>query len=230
MSGTDNLSSSQIKLTPEIVLRAYAAGIFPMAESAENPELFWVDPEFRGILPFEHFHVPRSLRKTVRQNKFEIRYNTNFDGVIKGCGEHSDDRRETWINGEIIYLYSKLFKMGHAHTVECWQDGGLVGGLYGVSMRGAFFGESMFSRVRDASKVALVHLMARLRYGGFTLLDTQFVTEHLSLFGALEVPRERYHELLDDAMAIDATYFSSLEPELEASLLSELMQSSTQTS
>lgn len=230
MSSPDNLSSSQIKLTPEIVLRAYAAGIFPMAESSENPELFWVDPEFRGILPFEQFHLPRSLRKTVRQNKFEIRYDTDFDGVIKGCGEHADDRRETWINGEIIYLYSKLFKMGHAHTVECWKDDRLVGGLYGVSLRGAFFGESMFSRVRDASKVALVHLMARLKYGGFNLLDTQFVTEHLSLFGALEVPRERYHELLDDAMAVDATYFSRLEPELEASLLSEFMQSNTQTS
>ena len=230
MSSTDNLSPEQIKLTPEIVLRAYAAGIFPMAESNDHPDLFWVDPEFRGILPFEHFHMPRSLRKIVRQDKFEIRWNSDFDGVIKGCAENSLDRRETWINGEIIHLYSKLFKMGHAHTVECWQDDELVGGLYGVSLRGAFFGESMFSRVRDASKVALVHLMARLKFGGFKLLDTQFVTEHLSRFGALEVPRERYHELLDEAMAVEATYFAELEPELEASVLSEFLQSNTQTS
>ncbi|MBT5939311.1 MAG: leucyl/phenylalanyl-tRNA--protein transferase, partial [Rhodospirillaceae bacterium] len=183
------MSPEQIKLTPEIILRAYAAGIFPMAESRDDTDLFWVDPEMRGIFPLDGLYVSRSLKKRVRQNKFDIRYDFDFNSVIRACADSSDDRHETWINGEIIRLYTRLFQMGHAHTVECWQDDELVGGLYGISLKGAFFGESMFSRKSDASKIALVHLIARLVEDGFTLLDTQFVTEHLTSLGAIEIPR-----------------------------------------
>ena len=191
---------SLIPLTPEILLRAYQAGIFPMAESADDPELFWVDPKRRGIIPLDHFHVPRRLRRVVRQGRFEVRVDTDFAATMRGCAEATDERPSTWINDEILYLYTALFERGHAHSVESWRDGTLAGGLYGVAIGGAFFGESMFSRVADASKVALVHLVALLRQGGYRLLDLQFVTPHLAQFGAVEVPRAQYHRLLADAL------------------------------
>ena len=162
-------------ITPQILLKAYAAGIFPMAESAEDTALYWIDPERRGIIPLEHFHIPRRLRKTIRHQDFDIRIDTDFEGVISACAESMPGRRSTWINQRIRSLYGELFRLGHVHTVECWRDGRLVGGLYGVRVGAVFFGESMFSRERDASKVALVHLVARLNAGGFFLLDTQFV-------------------------------------------------------
>lgn len=225
-----NSVTERIKLTPEIVLRAYAAGIFPMAENRDDEEIFWVDPEMRGIIPLDGLRISRSLRKAVRNPRFEVRYNHDFGQVIRACAEFSDDREETWINSEIIYLYTKLFEMGHVHTVECWQDDKLVGGLYGVSLRGAFFGESMFHRERDASKIALVHLVARLRMCGFTLLDTQFVTEHLQNLGAIEVPRSDYHEMLDDALAIQADFNGDYSDFDGAASIDELLQSTTQTS
>ena len=189
------------RLTPEVLLRAYATGIFPMAESADDPELFWVDPKRRGILPLDGFHLPRRLRRVVRQDRFEVRVDSDFPGTMAACAEATEKRPNTWINAEVVRLYTALFRLGKAHSVESWQDGRLVGGLYGVSIGGAFFGESMFSRVADASKVALVHLVALLRAGGFRLLDLQFVTEHLAQFGAVEVPRAEYHRLLADALS-----------------------------
>lgn len=188
------------QLTPEILLKAYQAGIFPMAESASDPELFWVDPERRGILPLDAFHIPRRLRRAVRQNRFSVRVDSDFRATMAGCAEATEKRPNTWINSEIVRLYTALFERGAAHSVECWQDEKLVGGLYGVSIGGAFFGESMFSRVTDASKVALVHLVALLRRGGFRLLDMQFLTPHLAQFGALGVPRAQYHRLLSEAL------------------------------
>jgi len=205
-----------IPLSPEILLRAYAAGIFPMAESADDPELFWVDPKRRGIIPLDAFHVPRRLRRIVRQNIFTIRCDTAFEAVMHGCAESSDKRPNTWINDEILELYTGLFERGAAHSVECWHDGELVGGLYGVSLGGAFFGESMFSRVTDASKVALVHLVARLRHGGYRLLDTQFLTPHLAQFGAVEITRARYHRLLAEALRYRATFPRELPGDLGA--------------
>jgi len=198
-------------LTPDILLRAYAAGIFPMAEGAEDPEIFWVDPERRGIIPLDAFHVPHRLRRTLRSGVFEIRCDTAFEPVIRLCAEPTAERPRTWINEEIVQLYSALFRDGNAHSVETWQDGTLVGGLYGVSLNGAFFGESMFSRVRDASKAALVHLVARLIAGGYTLLDTQFVTDHLQRFGAIEIPRAEYRLRLTEALAAAAEFQPALQ-------------------
>lgn len=185
-----------LALTPELLLRAYAAGVFPMAESRASPEVFWVDPRRRGILPLDAFHLPRSLARRLRRRDHEVRIDTAFEAVIEGCA----DRPETWINATIRDLYVALHRMGHAHSVEVWMGERLVGGLYGVRLGAAFFGESMFSRVRDASKIALAHLVARLRAGGFALLDVQFTTPHLERFGAREVSRARYHELLDAAL------------------------------
>ncbi len=187
-------------LTPEILLKAYQAGIFPMAESADDPELFWVDPKQRGILPLDGFHLSRRLRRVVRQNRFEVRVDSDFPATLEGCAEATEKRPNTWINAEIVRLYTALFARGSAHSVESWQDGALVGGLYGVSIGGAFFGESMFSRVTDASKVALVYLVALLRHGGYRLLDMQFLTPHLAQFGAIEVPRAQYQWLLAEAL------------------------------
>ncbi|MDR9820996.1 leucyl/phenylalanyl-tRNA--protein transferase [Rhizobium hidalgonense] len=187
-------------ITPEILLRAYSIGLFPMAESADDPEIFWVEPELRGVLPFDHFHVSKSLAKTVRRNPFEIRFDHAFDQVIAACAEETSGRPSTWINRTIRSLYSTLFDMGHAHTVEAWDGDELVGGLYGVSLGSAFFGESMFSRRTDASKICLVHLVGRLREKGFTLLDTQFTTEHLKTFGAIDVPKADYAGMLAAAM------------------------------
>jgi leucyl/phenylalanyl-tRNA---protein transferase len=188
------------RITPDLLLRAYASGLFPMADSADDPDLFWVEPELRGVLPLDAFHIPKRLARTVRQAPFEIRFNTAFDEVVAACAESVENRPSTWINSTISELYSSLHRLNHAHSVEAWLDGELVGGLYGVSLRRAFFGESMFSRVTDASKVCLVHLVERLRERGFVLLDTQFTTEHLKRFGAIDVPREDYAEMLADAL------------------------------
>jgi leucyl/phenylalanyl-tRNA---protein transferase len=199
-----------MRLTPEILVRAYAAGIFPMAESAADPELFWVDPRRRGILPLDAFHVPRRLRRIVRAGQFDIRVDSAFEAVLYGCAKATEKRPNTWINDEIVRLYSGLFARGAAHSVECWQRGELAGGLYGVSLGAAFFGESMFSRATDASKVALVHLVARLRLGGYRLLDTQFLTPHLARFGGVEISRARYRRLLAEALAYRTTFPSEL--------------------
>ena len=192
---------SPFRLTPDMLLRAYRAGIFPMAEAADDPELFWVDPERRGILPLDGFHLPRRLRRVVRQDRFEVRVDSDFAATLRACAEATEKRPNTWINAEIVRLYTALHARDAAHSVECWQDGALVGGLYGVSIGGAFFGESMFSRAADASKVALVHLVALMRVGGYRLLDLQFVTEHLAQFGAVEVSRAQYRRLLAEALA-----------------------------
>lgn len=201
-------TSDQLVITPQVLLKAYACGIFPMAESAEDPNLFWIEPEHRGVLPLDAFHLPKRLRRTVRQDVFEVRIDTDFQQVIDGCAEPQDDRKKTWINSEIRRLYGALFDMGHCHTVEVWREGRLVGGLYGVSLGAAFFGESMFSRERDASKVALVHLVARLIAGHYTLLDTQFVTGHLSQFGTREVPKARYDRMLESALHRHADFLA----------------------
>jgi leucyl/phenylalanyl-tRNA--protein transferase len=195
-----------IRLTPDILLEAYAAGVFPMAESADDPELFWVDPTRRGIIPLDAFHVPRRLKRVLRRGGFTVHCDTRFEAVIRACAEASETRPTTWINDEIVRLYSALAARGAAHSVECWQDGELVGGLYGISLGAAFFGESMFSRVTDASKVALVHLVARLRLGGYRLLDTQFLTPHLAQFGGIEVTRARYHRMLAEALRYRAAF------------------------
>ena len=200
-------------LTPDLLLRAYATGLFPMAESADDPGLFWVDPEHRGVLPLDGLHVPRRLAKTVRSGRFTVTADRDFPGVIRGCAERTSKRKSTWINEEIIRLYGALYAMGTAHSVEAWHDDTLVGGLYGVALGGAFFGESMFSRETDASKVALVHLVARLRRGGFTLLDTQFVTQHLARFGAIEISRRAYRKRLEAALSIKARFVRELDRE-----------------
>jgi leucyl/phenylalanyl-tRNA--protein transferase len=187
-------------ITPDILLKAYAAGIFPMAESADDDTIYWIDPDHRGIIPLDRFHVPRRLRRTVRTQRFEVRVDTAFGDVLDACAQSAPERPTTWINDRIRTLYGGLHASGHCHSIECWRDGRLVGGLYGVSLGSAFFGESMFSRETDASKVALVHLVARLVSGGYTLLDTQFVTEHLTRFGAIEIPRDAYRKLLTDAL------------------------------
>jgi len=197
MTSPDSASS---EITPDMLLRAYACGIFPMAESVDDPTLFWVEPEQRGIIPLEGFRISSRLARTVRSDAFTVSVNTAFKAVIDGCAEPQPGRDNTWINKRIRDLYTGLHDIGHCHSVEVWRDGDLVGGLYGVSLGRAFFGESMFHRVRDASKVALVHLVARLIAGGFVLLDTQFVTEHLRSFGATEVSRRRYRAQLDKAL------------------------------
>ena len=201
-----SLNNLTIEITPQVLLKAYSCGIFPMAESADDPALYWIEPQFRGVLPLDTLHLPKRLRRTIRQDTFEVRIDSTFEGVIAGCAASRPGRRSTWINKRIRQLYGELFRLGSCHTVETWRDGKLVGGLYGVQLKGAFFGESMFSREADASKVALVHLAGRLIAGGFTLLDTQFVTEHLRQFGTLEVPRDDFHGLLEAAMKADGDY------------------------
>lgn len=191
---------------PNELLDCYRRGVFPMADSHDDPRLFLVDPDLRGVLPLDRFHVSKSLRKTIRRDEFEIRVDTSFSRVMELCAEAAPDRPQTWINAPILNLYSALHRMGHAHSVEAWREGELVGGLYGVSLKAAFFGESMFSRATDASKVALAHLVARLRVGGYRLLDTQFLTSHLETFGVDEVPREDFHILLKDALQHDADF------------------------
>jgi leucyl/phenylalanyl-tRNA---protein transferase len=195
-----------IEITPQVLLKAYSCGIFPMAESADDPALYWIEPQHRGVLPLEAVHIPKRLAKTVRTQQFAVTVDTNFDEVIKGCAAGRPGRSSTWINSRIRSLYRELFDMGHCHTVEVWADDNLVGGLYGVALGGVFFGESMFSYVRDASKVALVYLAARLVYGGFTLLDTQFVTDHLRQFGTIEIDRDEFHSYLDAALEVTADF------------------------
>ncbi len=213
------------KITPEMLLRAYAIGIFPMAEARNDPELYWIDPEQRGILPLDDFHIPRSLKKTVRQalaggkDQFRVTCDQAFERVIEGCAAPAPGRNQTWINETIFELCRQLFLMGHAHSVEVWLGDELVGGLYGVSLGGAFFGESMFSRATDASKVALVHLVARLRYGGYSLLDTQFVTKHLGRFGAQEIPRDDYRQRLNSALARPASFYCDVPDSVVLELL-----------
>jgi len=196
-----------LELTPDMLLRAYAIGVFPMAEDRDDPELFWVDPRLRGVIPLERFHVPRRLRRTVRSKRFEVTFDRDFHAVIEACADATKSRPQTWINERIITLYTSLYHMGHAHSVECWRDGVLAGGLYGITLGGAFFGESMFSLANDASKVALVHLVARLRAGGFTLLDSQFITSHLSQFGAREILRATYRRRLAEALKVNADFY-----------------------
>src|SRR6185295_1436811 len=207
MTSRDSAAS---EITPEVLLRAYACGIFPMAESADDPTLFWVEPEMRGVIPLDGFRIASRLARTVRSDAFSVTVDTAFKAVIAGCAAPQPGRDDTWINKRIRDLYLGLFERGHCHSVEVWQDGDLVGGLYGVSLGRAFFGESMFHRVRDASKVALVHLVARLIAGGFELLDTQYVTEHLRSFGAAEISRRRYRTLLDKAIAGQPAEFLKL--------------------
>ena len=200
--------SASVDITPEVLLKAYACGIFPMAESADDPALYWIEPEWRGIMPLDAFHVPARLARTVRATRFSVVCNRDFEGVIDGCAEPRPGRSRTWINTRIRRLYRALFERGHCHTVEVYDEDRLVGGLYGVSLAGTFFGESMFHRERDASKIALVHLVARLRAGGFKLLDAQFVTDHLKSFGAVEVPRRQYHKLLEGALGGEGDFFA----------------------
>ncbi len=195
-----------MRLTPDLLLRAYAIGIFPMAEHRDSDEVHWIEPRRRGILPLDGLHVPRSLRKRLRHNDFTLTCDQAFSQVIAACAEPSADRQETWINPVIERLYAGLFDRGFVHSLECWQDGRLVGGLYGVTLGAAFFGESMFSRVSNASKVALVHLVLRLNKGGYRLLDTQFETPHLARFGVIEVPRDDYRAILSDAV-VQPAYF-----------------------
>ncbi len=188
------------RLTPELLLQAYASGIFPMAESQDDPEVFWVDPSRRGILPLRGFHISRSLRRAIRAERYTARFDTDFEGVLRGCA----DREVTWINDTIFDIYLRLFHAGHAHSQEIWEGDELVGGVYGVALGGAFFGESMFSRRRDASKIALAWLIDRLRLTGFTLFDTQFMTDHLRSLGGLEISRRDYLARLEEALEISA--------------------------
>ncbi|MCW0232605.1 MAG: leucyl/phenylalanyl-tRNA--protein transferase [Ferrovibrio sp.] len=216
-------------LTPELLLQAYARGYFPMADAADDPGYFWVYPTRRGILPLDRFHVPHKLARKVRQGIYTVRVDTDFAGVIAACAEPTPhpQRRSTWINATIRDAYTDLHRLGFAHSVECYDETGtMVGGLYGVRLGAAFFGESMFSRATDASKVALVHLAGRLIAGGFTLLDTQFVTEHLKQFGAIEVKRADYLELLMDALPRRADFYC-LPPDAPPALV---LQSISQTS
>jgi len=195
-----------VEITPEVLLKAYACGIFPMAESAEDPALYWIEPERRGVLPLDAFHVPARLARTVRRDGFRVVCDVDFEAVIDACAEPAPGRGRTWINARIRTLYRGLYQRGHCHTVEVYDGAKLVGGLYGVSLSGAFFGESMFHRARDASKIALVHLVARLRAGGFALLDTQFVTDHLKMFGATELTRRQYHRRLEAALTVHGDF------------------------
>ena len=201
-----NRESAFVEITPEVLLKAYACGIFPMAENADDHALHWIEPPFRGIIPLDRFYVSSRLARTVRSDRFTVTVNRDFEAVIDGCAEPMPGRGRTWINGRIRNLYRKLHDRGHCHSIEVYQDDELVGGLYGVSLARAFFGESMFHRARDASKVALVHLIARLRAGGFTLLDTQYITDHLKTFGAVEIPRLQYHRQLEAALLGDAHF------------------------
>lgn len=195
-----------IEITPQVLLKAYSCGIFPMAESADDPALYWIEPQNRGILPLESAHVPRRLARTIRTTALTVKFDTDYEGTIEGCAASRPGRRTTWINTRIRSLYRELFELGHCHTVEVWNGDKLVGGLYGVALGGAFFGESMFSYERDASKIALVYLVARLVAGGFTLLDTQFVTEHLRQFGTIEVDRSEFQRRLDVALKVTGDF------------------------
>ena len=206
MNQSSDKISNQSSLTPANIIKAYSIGIFPMAENHSDKNIFWIDPEKRGILPLECLHVSKSLRKTLRREHFHVTYNHNFDHIIKECARLSSTRSETWINQEIIEAYTDLHKMGYAHSVECWKKDKIVGGLYGISLGGAFFGESMFSRESNASKISLVHLVALLKDRGFVLLDTQFTTDHLEKMGVIEISRKTYHKKLQYALLKSASF------------------------
>lgn len=206
------MSRRTIEVTPELLLRAYRVGLFPMAETRRGQRLYWLDPELRGVLPLDGFHLSRRLMRTVLSGQYEVTSNQSFAAVVAGCAATAPGREDTWINADIERLFSDLHRQGHAHSVECRKDGVLVGGLYGVSLGGVFFGESMFSLARDASKVALVHLVARMRLGGYTLLDTQFVTNHLAQFGADEIPRDQYKAQLALAVQVAAVWLPEPDP------------------
>jgi leucyl/phenylalanyl-tRNA--protein transferase len=201
------MKDSQDELTVEDLLTWYEQGVFPMADARDDDAVFLIDPEARGVIPLGGFHVPKRLARTVRHDPYQVRIDTAFEQVVAQCAAPRPDRPDTWINRPIQTLYRDLFARGHAHSVECWLDGELVGGLYGVSLGAAFFGESMFSTERDASKVALVHLVARLNVGRYHLLDTQFLTEHLSQFGAVDIPRADYRRRLNVAMERTADFY-----------------------
>ena len=214
-------------ITPELLLNAYASGVFPMADSRDDQDMFWVDPNERGILPLDGFHIPRSLQKMVRQDRFDVTINQSFREVVSRCAAPARGRNSTWISEQLEDLYTDLHRFGFAHSVECRQNGKLVGGLYGVCLAGAFFGESMFHSETGASKVALVHLVARLTVGGFKLLDTQFGTEHLAQFGVIEIPRAGYHTRLEEALQVEDADFQRLEVGASGSAI---LQSITHTS
>ncbi|SER01336.1 leucyl/phenylalanyl-tRNA--protein transferase [Thalassovita taeanensis] len=209
-------------LTPELLLNAYASGIFPMAEHRDDPELFWVDPRRRGVFPLDRFHISRSLARRMRKGGFGISINADFNGVLEGCA----DRGETWINAEIYRLYMRLHALGHAHSLEVHMDGSLVGGVYGVTLGRAFFGESMFSRRTDASKIALAYLVDRLRLAGFVLFDTQFITPHLASLGAVEIPRATYHQQLHMALSGRADFTRPPVPRSAQDVLQRITQTS----
>jgi leucyl/phenylalanyl-tRNA--protein transferase len=208
------MSRRSVEVTADLLLRAYRLGLFPMAEGRAGDKLYWLDPLMRGVLPLDRFHLSRRLLRTVLSDMFEVTADRDFPATIAGCAAPLPDRTDTWINPQIERLFTQLFHMGHAHSVETWRDGVLVGGLYGVALGGVFFGESMFSLARDASKVALVHLVVRLRLGGFRLLDTQFVTEHLTQFGAEEIPRDSYKIQLAAAVDTASVWLSDPDPDV----------------
>ncbi|GGF20452.1 leucyl/phenylalanyl-tRNA--protein transferase [Youhaiella tibetensis] len=197
-----------IELTPELIVRAYQAGIFPMAEDADDPDLFWVSPEMRGIIPLDGFKISTSLRKTLKKHPFQVKVDTDLEAVFDGCAEPAPERETTWINSTIRRLYGELYRRGLVHTVEVWDGKELVGGLYGLALGSAFFGESMFHRRTDASKIALAHLVERLTAGGFRLLDTQFLTAHLKSLGGIEIPREIYELRLADALSHAGDFYA----------------------
>ena len=217
---------SQSRVTAQILLKAYACGIFPMAESAEDPALYWIDPQRRGILPLDRFHLSKRLRRTVRTTSLVVTVNTAFAQVVEQCATPRPDRPSTWINTRIARLYLELHELGSGLSVEVWDGDELVGGLYGISLGGAFFGESMFSTARDASKIALVHLVARLKTGGYELLDTQFITDHLRQFGAVEVHRAAYHRRLEQALLCQGDFFKLGAAPLADAVLQSLSQTS----
>jgi leucyl/phenylalanyl-tRNA--protein transferase len=223
-----NRESALIEITPEVLLKAYACGIFPMAESADDPALFWIEPEKRGVIPLDRFHMSARLARTIRSDRFTVTVDRDFDAVLEGCAQPWPGRPRTWINARIRILYRKLYERRHCHSLEVYEGDTLVGGLYGVTLGRAFFGESMFHRTRDASKVALVHLVARLKAGGFRLLDTQFVTDHLKTFGAIEVPRRQYHKLLEAALSGEGNFaaLDAKRPITGAQTLAELSRNS----
>jgi leucyl/phenylalanyl-tRNA--protein transferase len=217
-----SVSRRAAAITPDLLLRAYRAGLFPMAEARGSDRIFWLDPEWRGVLPLDGFHLGRRLARTLRTSPFQVTADRAFEAVIAGCAEPAPGREDTWINPEIESLFTALHRAGHAHSIEVWQRGDLVGGLYGVRIAGAFFGESMFSRATDASKIALVHLVARLRLGGFRLLDAQFITAHLARFGAVEIPRADYRRRLAEALEAEAAWLPAPAPEALAAEIASL--------
>ncbi len=221
MSGIDDVL---FELSPQVLLKAYACGIFPMSESADDPGLFWVEPEMRGVLPLENFHIPRSLAKAFRKHPYEFRLDSNFDAVVEACAQQTNDRKSTWINDRIKKLYGELHSMGHANSFEIWDGDELVGGLYGVRLGRAFFGESMFSRRTNTSKFALIYLVYLLKTNGFLLLDTQFQTDHLARFGVIETPKERYQVLLEEALQSNARFDTQLGGATSESILQSFNQ------